>query len=285
VLPFELSIVYQGPAISEDNDKSLVLLAPVLPAMTAPPALWTILRANSQRTELPELASELSQATAVAYTQPSADIQRLEAYVAALDAVQAARAATIPKQVIAESFARWQASVLAIVQRLEEEEASGALTSDLAERRRAALETMSAIRQRLYQAEILNEETEMPRVATAPDLGAGDATYLVTGHKLHLSRSNAAASAPILSEQWLLAGCFVASVLLLARFARSPQAREWVSMHRHVALAIAGVSWWLLMPLGWVGWLALAAAAWLAFRQFWLGPARSAFGHELMDSP
>jgi hypothetical protein len=43
-------------------------------------------------------------------------------------------------------------------------------------------------------------------------------------------------------------------------------AQEWLAAHAHLLLALAGLLWWLVAPLGWLGWLAVLAALWLSVR-------------------
>ena len=50
---------------------------------------------------------------------------------------------------------------------------------------------------------------------------------------------------------------------------RSAAVHNWLIEHAHFLVAAAGFGWWLMAPLGWLGWVVLLAAVWLSIRPPW----------------
>lgn len=72
----------------------------------------------------------------------------------------------------------------------------------------------------------------------------------------------------------LWAGLCLVAAIALSRLVASRQVRQWLAEHAPLVLALAGIGWVWLGPLGWIGWFAVGLAVWLALRSPW--PSRAA---------
>ena len=71
--------------------------------------------------------------------------------------------------------------------------------------------------------------------------------------------------------RWLLAACFVGLGLSLGPLLQRPAVGQWLRAWASFLVAGAGLVWWLVAPLGWLGWGLVAAAIWN-----WIGKPRRA---------
>jgi len=81
-----------------------------------------------------------------------------------------------------------------------------------------------------------------------------------------LKLSVAASAGDEFTATSLLALLLIGLAAVLGPLSRFHQARDWLCAYAHLALAIAGVAWWLIAPFGWLGWLLVAAGLWRSLR-------------------
>jgi O-antigen ligase len=138
----------------------------------------------------------------------------------------------------------------------------------IAERRQAAGQVAERARQRLLATGVLDAADLIVAVPVAPQpSAAGELCFSAAGavNEIVLDKPPAAAAWTSASS----AALFAAAALALLALWRLRRASDWLAEHAHLALAAAGLSWWLLAPWGAAGWLAVLAAAWLALRWHW----------------
>jgi hypothetical protein len=184
--------------------------------------------------------------------------------VAALENVAAAQGASVPTAVIAESAERWRGAAESVRRRILQNSDDWQPEDD--ERLTAAGQRAVRATQRLVQAGILDESETGATAGGAEEAPLPDDRSFFRGaaNELHVSWSQPQA-APV---PWrsVAAWCIAVSALLLWPVNRSARARSWLNRHAHLAVAAAGLMWWLMAPLGWLGWLLVLAAAWQAVR-------------------
>jgi hypothetical protein len=272
VLPYELTIIYDSfLPVAADSSGRLILTAPHLAGLNAPPALWSLVRSDDllRPTPLTTRHSAVSLA-ATALSSEQVSLLRVEAYVRALEAVQDARGSSVPWPVLAESFDRWQRTLeaadgwLANAPRLDED-------SDNATRRRqAALNAAQAVRQRLVQAGVLNEEHSVAHAAQAAALDQPKAaSFLVPGESFAWEMDSEQPGAAFAPSRLVWAICLAIATLAVVPLSRLTDVRNWLLDHSYFLLGCAGLAWWLIAPLGWLGWLPFLAAVGLGLRSCW----------------
>jgi hypothetical protein len=69
--------------------------------------------------------------------------------------------------------------------------------------------------------------------------------------------------------RWYLAIVLAGGGLVLLPLYRWAPARDWLAAHVHLLLALAGIGWWLLAPLGPLGVVMFLAALFFSFRSTW----------------
>jgi hypothetical protein len=180
----------------------------------------------------------------------------------ALVEVAAAAASDLPAAVVAEGFDRWRRVYAAAVARLE------AMPRIGSEELSAAGDRLAAARQEAAKAieKLQPLSTMEPGAAPsgAEDALAGAVCFVGGGQtaELKIEWRVASTGSAAVRTRWAAVG--LALWLGLAAVVRWPPARDCLARYCHFVLALGGVAWWLMMPLGWLGWLVVAAAIGLA---------------------
>jgi hypothetical protein len=274
VLPFRVTIVYDTFLPTDAaTRRSLLLAAPEVSGMNVERSLWSVQIGGDQPRRILQLAhAEASVSGQLVKIQApqQAELARLEASVQALEDIIAAQGTNLPASVLSESFVRWTRLQQAILRRLGEIDGPQEAPSNLAERTQAAIDAAGKIGQRLMQAGILNNGHVTP--ATGADDGdEPGASVCVVGsgpiNELRLSWPPDRTNAP--GGQTALACALACASLLLWSLGRLAIARNWLLAHTPFLMAAAGISWWLLAPLGWLGWPLVLAAIWVSLRWPW----------------
>ncbi len=270
VLPFRLTIVYDTyvPA-SDAHPRPLVLTAPQLAGVEVQRLLWTVDLGDRELDAafIPGAAIAAAGSSARECSAAEAALVRLQALAQSLDDIASAQGTSVPASVLTECFVRWQGELQASHRRFVQLAEQEPVTEEFREQARAALDAASKVRQRLIQAGVIDEDT----FAAA---GGGEFIERDTvSSALHFEVVGRGTELEIVwpsdEGRWPISRPAIALgigalTLLLWIAAHFSAARDWLAGHGHLALALAGTVWWLVAPLGWLGWLLVLTAAWLA---------------------
>jgi hypothetical protein len=199
-------------------------------------------------------------------TLAAAELARLETLAHLLDSIASAQTVELPRRILADSFLRWKHELTGIQHRLSALQEQKQLAPDMAAQMQLALDAAARSEQRLLQAGILNE-SEVGETMRAPkSVEPASATYyLAKGAPGELTISWTSQQPPRLSRG-VIAAAVTAIAMVVALVLQLTLVREFFASRPHWALALVGIAWWLLAPLGWIGWLAVFAAVWCAVR-------------------
>jgi len=142
--------------------------------------------------------------------------------------------------------------------------------ADFALRISAADDAVAKAGQRLIQAGIVDEDAIGPPTVSAADEEAPPALHVLSStaaDELKISWPNREAGLP--PPRALIAAAIAIAALLAWPVGRSVAVQEWFMAHAHFVLAAAGIAWWLIAPLGGLGWVLVLAAVWLSLRSPW----------------
>jgi hypothetical protein len=214
----------------------------------------------------------LSQATTAAgsagreCSAGEAALVRLQALAQLLDDIASAQGTSTPPSVLAECFARWQSELEAGHRRFLQLAEREPMTSGALEQARAALEAGSKVRQRLIQAGVVDEDTLAVGGGELALESADESAFYfeVVGRGTELEIVQQPGEPRRAAWRTAIASGIVGITLLLWMAVQFAAARDWLAAHGHFVMAGAGIVWWLVAPLGWLGWPLVIAAAWLA---------------------
>jgi len=266
-MPYRLTIVCDTALPADDVAAgSLRLESPQLMGMDAQKTMWSVRSSEGIPGERSPTVT-ISQHTGLPQpcTAAEAGLARMEAAGQALDEVASANTANVPIAVIGESSQRWQRDFDTAKAALDQLLAESDPSDDLNSKRQAVVEAAAKARQRLSPATVSNDlSPTSPPGRIAADKGA-DLIAMGSGHidALRLSvRPDAQAAPSRAGIAWGVALFSIVCGLLTAL----PRGRDWISENGRFLVAACGVAWWLLAPVGWLGWLLVAAALWLTLR-------------------
>jgi hypothetical protein len=199
------------------------------------------------------------------------ELTRLEVAVSALEDAVAAQGTDVPPTVVADSFQRWHAAYRAALRRLE---ALGRPVGDnaaaLAQRLVAAENDVAKVEKRMTPSAAV-DATETSSLAMSPAYEPFGETNYFTADGAAEATSIRLLAPPVSTSPSAatLAALVALGSLALGLLLRWSPAQEWIIAHGHLVLAAAGFAWWLLAPLGCLGWLLVLAALWLSFLWPW----------------
>jgi hypothetical protein len=261
-LPQRIEVVTRG-TLPAGSGANVALAAPRLAEASAERSLWTLRGGLAAAAE------------AGSATPQRLEVARLAAIAAALETLADLPAADLPPAAVANSWAAWQRRFDAVRAALPAGESLG--ISGLAGRVRAAEADAAAVRNQLLSTGILTSDS----APTAPASGTNQPTvpaariscYEFAGSAGALSVALTGVKADDRDNRLAWAGLAMAASVLVWRLATVRRLRNWLVEYAPLALALAGLGWVWLGPLGWIGWIAVALAVWLALRSPW--PKRS----------
>jgi hypothetical protein len=232
--------------------------------------LWTVNHGDldSNATMIPSEAIAAAGSSARECSASELALIRMQALAQSLDDIAAAQGTSAPPSVLAESFMRWQSELDAAHKRFLQLAEREPVTSEARDQARAALEAASKVRQRLIQAGVVEEDT-VAAVNNELALEDGDESALhveVVGRGTELGLDWQPTEPGWALSRAAIACGILAMTLLVWIAIQFAAARDWLAAHGHFALAAVGFAWWLVAPFGWLGWLPVIAAAWLAIR-------------------
>jgi hypothetical protein len=271
-LPYRLTLVYDASAPPPaDGAARSRLAAPALLGMEVQESLWTIetdrLEPNSENGY--QLRFEFIDRTR-ACTLAATELARLQALSHLLDSVASTQTVELPRRILADSFLRWKRELTEIEHRLQALQAQKQLTSDMATEMQSALDLAARSEQRLLQAGVLSESEVGETMQARHSAPLASATYcLTTGSPGELGISWKAAEPASTVPRGAIAAAVALGAILIASLFQLAVARDFFSKRPHWAVALLGVAWWLLAPLGWIGWLAILIAACCEGRLLW----------------
>lgn len=271
-LPYRLTLVYDTAIPSPaDGAARWRLEPPLLAGMEVQDSLWTIdhdrLLPDSESGQ--ELRFEFTDRNREC-TLAAAELARLQALSHLLESVAAVQTAELPRRILADSFLRWKHELTAIEHHLRALQDQKKLSTDMVTQLQQALDAAARSEQRLLQAGILSESEVGESMQARRSAAFGSATYYLTTSnpgELEVSwKANAPTSAVL---RGLIAAAVAVAAILIAGLLQLAVARDFFVARPHWALALLGLAWWLLFPLGWIGWFGIFAAGWCEARLLW----------------
>jgi hypothetical protein len=236
--------------------------------------LWTVERndvGHDEGLQLAGIATQLPSDAANACSPLAAELARLQASARGLESIVTAQGSRIPPGVIAESFARWRQKLATSQSRLLKMQEEAIEPADIAVEIKKAEDVAERVRQRLVQSGVLNEdETANQRGAAMDAVESSSAVHFLSranAGELHLTWQMPATNR--LTSRTAVACVLAALSFLLGFVLRSALVREWLMSHGAFVIGALGVGWWLLAPLGWLGWIPVLAAVWCCVRSPW----------------
>jgi hypothetical protein len=274
VLPYRLTITYDTYVPADaPSDASLRLAAPLLVGMEVEQSLWTVEHDDSgldAAIGLRGAVTTVPTEQARACSPSEAELTRLQAPVRALEAIATAQGTNLPPSVLAESFVRWGRALATSHQRLLEIQDQGGALAATTDRLQAALDEAARVRQRLVQSGVLDDSDAAELNGAGVEVEPATAIhFLVRGNPGELQLTCQAPQTNYATSRSAVACYLAATALLLGLVGRSAAAREWLMSHGTFVMGIVGVAWWLLAPLGWLGWIPMLAAVWCTIRSPW----------------
>lgn len=268
-LPYLLSIVYEGRMTpARIGGEHSALPAPQIQGLTTRQTLWTVRSPANQ-----PAAVVASDALPLA-SSAELELARLEAAVVALADAAAAPAGDLPADVLLESVRRWQQAAHAARQRLAEEADRANSADRLAEKLQSVLVQLAEVEQDLPgpRTNGAADAQLLPHADFAPST-TGQAWYGMTGPAtaalpVRWRRPTAA----LFDQPATRALIAVAGSVLIWLVLRWPVGQVWWLANAHLAMALAGVAWWLVAPLGGAGLVVMLVAAGLAWFSRRSGP-------------
>jgi hypothetical protein len=269
-LPCRLNVIYEGHFASPTNDE-IRLAAPRLVDVLAEQTVWTV----STREGL--LIPEEHDSSARHCTPFEVELVRLETATRAQEGVASAYTTDIPMAILQDVFERWRRTYADARRRSQTLYTPAEDDAETWSQRLAASErTVARIEQRLNLSGSSGMENDLPAEDASVPSHAGDGAthYFTSGPNespsliVRLS-GDSAGSRRATDFQAVWAALIAMVSLLMWPTLHSNLARDWLAAHMHLLLAGFGFAWWLLAPVGWLGWALVLAAIWLALRWPW----------------
>jgi hypothetical protein len=261
-LPYVLTVVYDGAVTEEDGTNLVHLAAPQLLGTKVDRWIWSVSHGGG-------MTSRVSPPVNLAGAY-EAELIRLDVINAALADVASLRDSELPRFIVSEGLERWRRAFRRSQRMLADLPAPPDKSEGLALRLAAAEETAAKI------------FAGMPTEQAGDDLYTDSSAAVVISNQYRgeppfiAITDSAAVSLEILRTRTDLAetpafwaALFAIGSLALWSLSRWRVGQEWIAEHAHLVLAIIGFLWWLLAPAGWLGWVLVVMAIWLAARSPW----------------
>jgi hypothetical protein len=269
-LPYRLNVIYEGHFASPTTDE-IRLAAPRLVDVLAEQTVWTV----STREGL--FIPEEHDSSARHCTPFEVELVRLETAARAQEGVASAYTTDIPMAILQDVFERWRRTYTNARRRAQSLYAPAEDDAETWSQRLAASErTVARIEQRLNLGGSRGMENDLPAEdASVPShVGDGAAHFVTSGPNespsLIVRLSGDSAGSRRATDFKAVWAALIAMVsLLMWPTLHSDLARDWLAAHMHLLLAGIGFAWWLLAPVGWLGWALVLTAIWLALRWPW----------------
>jgi hypothetical protein len=263
-VPVCLEVFYESALALEGGDGQFVLSGPRLVGLPVKRTLWTF--ADLQVGTNFDRNSSLRQIGA-----PEAAVTKAEILADELTNAADLRSENLPPAVLAEVHWHWQREYQAA-----HREAAALLgqpprqPAELSARLSQAQQTADNARRRMAQSGIpvtlMAEPTKSDSESDSDRAQRTNRTTMVSaGPRDHITVRLPTRSAPR-EDRWLsaaLVGLLLGGGWLLFRMAK---VRDLAAAHAPAIVVVAGLAWWLLAPLAWLGWVGVGLAIWLALR-------------------
>jgi hypothetical protein len=198
--------------------------------------------------------------------QLEAKLVRLETFARCLNRVADFPTSDLPPAALGQVYRGWRRQYHVAQNSLETQIPQGsAAATDFVERLREARQTAADADRRMIQSGV---ELTPDSTLASVDRPSGQTFFSAEGWQ-----EGVAVRAPFAASPDEFPWAFAAGAMVLMAvtwsLGRSRAGRDRMAALAPTFLALGGLAWWLLAPWAWLGWLAVAAAVWLAVRSPW----------------